>query len=44
MQQINIDVVDIPKYIPDFLSISYSKIPNAGLGIFANRDIQKGTF
>ena len=44
MEPINIDVVDVPQYIPEFLSIKYSKIPNAGLGIFANNDIPKGTF
>lgn len=44
MEPINIDVVDVPQYIPDFLSIKYSKIPNAGLGLFANKDIPKGTF
>ena len=44
MEPINIDVVDVPQYIPDFLSIKYSKIPNAGLGLFANMDISQGTF
>ena len=44
MEPINIDVVDVPQYIPEFLSIKYSKIPNAGLGIFANCNISKGTF
>ena len=44
MEPINIDVVDVPQYIPEFLSIKYSKMPNAGLGIFANMDIPKGTF
>jgi SET domain-containing protein len=41
---INIGVVDVPKYIPTFVNIGYSKIPNAGLGIFANTKIKKGTF
>ena len=44
MEPININVVDVPKYIPGFLNIGYSKIPNAGLGIFANARINKGTF
>lgn len=44
MEPVNIDVVDVPQYIPEFLSIKYSKIPNAGLGIFANCNISKGTF
>ena len=44
LEQININVVDVLQYIPDFLSIKYSTIPNAGLGIFANSDIKKGTF
>jgi len=44
LSPIDMNVVDVPKYIPDFLSINYSKIPNAGLGIFANEDIKKGTF
>ena len=44
MEPINIGVVDVPKYIPAFLNIGYSKIPNAGLGIFANTRINKGTF
>jgi SET domain-containing protein len=44
MESVNINVVDVPQYIPDFLSIKYSKIPNAGLGLFANSDIPQGTF
>lgn len=44
MEPINIGVVDVPKYIPEFVNIGYSKIPNAGLGIFANTKIIKGTF
>jgi len=44
VEPINIGVVDVPKYIPSFLNIGYSKIPNAGLGIFANARINKGTF
>jgi SET domain-containing protein len=44
LEPININVVDVPKYIPGFLNIGYSKIPNAGLGIFANAKIIKGTF
>lgn len=44
MEPVNINVVDVPRYIPDFLSIKYSKIPNAGLGLFANSDIPQGTF
>lgn len=41
LSPIDMNFVDVPKYIPDFLSIHYSKIPNAGLGIFANEDIKK---
>jgi len=41
---VNIDIVDIAKYIPDFVQIRYSIIPNAGLGIFANTKIPAGTF
>jgi SET domain-containing protein len=44
MEPIKIGVVDVPKYIPAFVNIGYSKIPNAGLGIFANTKIIKGTF
>ena len=44
LEPINIGVVDVPKYIPTFVNIGYSKIPNAGLGIFANTLINKGTF
>jgi SET domain-containing protein len=44
MEPINIGVVDVPKYMPAFVNIGYSKIPNAGLGIFANTKIIKGTF
>jgi len=44
VEPINIGVVDVPKYIPTFVNIGYSKIPNAGLGIFANTKIKKGTF
>lgn len=44
LSPIDMNFVDVPKYIPDFLSIHYSKIPNAGLGIFANENIQQGTF
>lgn len=41
---IDINVVDVPKYIPDFLQIKYSNIPNAGLGIFTNKFLKAGTF
>jgi len=44
VESVKINVVDIPKYIPTFVNIGYSKIPNAGLGIFANKRINKGTF
>lgn len=44
VESVNIKVVDVPKYIPSFVNIGYSKIPNAGLGIFANARINKGTF
>ena len=43
MEPININVVDVPKYIPDIVYIDYSKIPNAGLGVFAKTDIKQGT-
>jgi SET domain-containing protein len=44
VEPINMGVVDVPKYIPTFVNIGYSKIPNAGLGIFANTKINKGAF
>ena len=44
MEPVNIEIVDVTQYIPDFLSIKYSKIPNAVLGLFANMDISQGTF
>jgi len=44
MEPVNINVVDVPRYIPDCVSITYSKIPNAGLGVFANSDITQGAF
>ena len=44
VESVNINVVDVPKYIPAFVNIGYSKIPNAGLGIFANTRINKGRF
>jgi SET domain-containing protein len=44
VEPINMGVVDVPKYIPSFVNIGYSKIPNAGLGIFAKTKINKGTF
>jgi SET domain-containing protein len=44
VESVNINVVDVPKYIPTFVNIGYSKIPNAGLGIFANTRINKGAF
>lgn len=44
VESVNINVVDVPKYIPSFVNIGYSKIPNAGLGIFANTRINKGAF
>jgi SET domain-containing protein len=44
VELVNMNVVDVPKYIPTFVNIGYSKIPNAGLGIIANTRINKGTF
>ena len=44
LELIDINVVDVPKYIPDFLQIKYSNIPNAGLGIFTNKGVKAGTF
>lgn len=41
---IHTDVVDVPRYLPSFLEIRYSKIPNGGMGVFAKHDIPKGTF
>jgi SET domain-containing protein len=41
---VEIDVVDVPKYLPECMEIRYSKIPNAGLGIFAKTNIKAGTF
>jgi len=44
LELIEINCVDVPNYIPDFLQIKYSNIPNAGLGIFTNRVVKAGTF
>jgi len=44
VEQININVVDVPKYIPEFLHLNYSKIPGAGLGVYATAKIKKGAF
>ena len=44
MDPIDLYVCDVPKYIPAFVKLGYSKIPNAGLGIFATAPIKKSTF
>ena len=44
MDPINLSVCDVPKYIPAFVKLGYSKIPNAGLGVFATAPIKKSTF
>ena len=44
LQAVDIEVVDVLKYIPECLELKYSKIPNAGLGIFARTNIKAGTF
>jgi SET domain-containing protein len=40
---IDLSIVDVPKYIHPSVYICYSKIKNAGLGIFAKKKIVKGT-
>jgi len=44
MELIDVNVCDVPKYIPEFVHLGYSKIPNAGLGVFATTRIKQGTF
>lgn len=44
MEPIDINVCDVPKYIPAFVHLGYSKISNAGLGVFATASIKKGAF
>lgn len=44
LEPINLEYIDIPKWIHKDVYISYSNIKNAGLGIFAKNDIQAGTF
>jgi len=44
MNTINLSVCDVPKYIPAFVKLGYSKIPNSGLGVFATAPIKKSTF
>jgi SET domain-containing protein len=41
---ISLDIVDVPKFLPKILEINYSKIENAGLGIFAKQKIEKNSF
>ena len=41
---IHTGIIDVPCYLPSFLEIRYSKIPNGGMGVFAKKDIPKGTF
>jgi hypothetical protein len=44
MEPIDINVCDVPKYIPAFVHLGYSKLSNAGLGVFATASIKKGAF
>ena len=44
MEPINLKYIDIPKWIHPSVYISYSKINNAGLGVFAKNDILPGAF
>jgi hypothetical protein len=44
LEPIKLKYIDIPKWIHPDVYISYSKIKNAGLGIFANKQIKEGTF
>ena len=44
LEPINMEYIDIPKWIHPSVYISYSKIDNAGLGVFAKNDIKPGTF
>ena len=41
---IHAGVIDVPRYLPSYLEIRYSKIPDGGMGVFAKQDIPKGTF
>lgn len=41
-QNIDINLIDIPKHIPKFIEIKKSKIH--GLGAYAKKDIPRGTF
>lgn len=43
-EPINVHEIDKLAYLPDYLSINYSNIKNAGLGIFAKENIKAGTF
>lgn len=44
LKPINLEYIDVPKWIHPDVYISYSKINNAGLGVFAKTDIEPGTF
>lgn len=45
LKPIDPNIIDMIRYIPDSCYISYSKqYPAAGLGVFAKKKIQKGTF
>lgn len=44
LDAIKMEYIDICKWIHPDVYISYSTIPNAGLGVFAKRDIKPGTF
>lgn len=44
LDPINLNVVDVPKYMPNCVELRYSKIKNAGLGMFARESIKKNAF
>tara|TARA_B100000497_G_C7616748_1_gene370440 strand:- start:296 stop:763 length:468 start_codon:yes stop_codon:yes gene_type:complete len=44
LQPIRLEVIDVPRWIHEYVYINYSKIPEADLGIFAKTNIEQGTF
>lgn len=44
IEGIKLELIDKLMYLPDFLEIKYSNIKEAGLGIFAKKNIPKGKF
>ena len=44
MEAIDLNLIDKYNYLPEFLEIKYSRIKNAGLGIFAKEKLTAGKF